>query len=729
MAPFLRVKIVKYELGIENVVNGDGNDLYVAVNIKECVMEDGIRGTLVQKKKTIYPEWNGCFDSHLKDGRVAQLAVKRNENTVSECNIGLQLLADKCRNQTIGGTGTDVWLDLIPQGKLLLQVKLFVEQQDLKAQDELPNRGIAARRGAIKKAKIHLVKGHELTARFFKQPTFCSVCKDFLWGLNKQGYQCKVCSATIHKRCKEHVLGVCVGSDNDINLYLKERFKINMPHRFKVYNYKKFTFCDHCGSMLYGLLRQGLRCEECGTNAHHKCYKKMAHTCGVNQALLAAALEKLDKLPSVEDKSEPHLPHAQESAVYEDVPRLHAPPKPRPVSTPGPGPTDLSYETLWSMNSGEPVSQASKEAPPALVTSSSSRPPPQPPKPKPRMTKKVFEANFKNDNFRFLKVLGKGSFGKVMLAELKGHNKFYAIKALKKEVVVEDDDIECTMVERRVLALSCEHPYLTHLFCTYQTKEHLFFVMEYLNGGDLMFHIQASGRFTEQRARFYAAEITLGLEYLHGKGIVYRDLKLDNVLLDSDGHTKIADFGMCREHTSEQNKASTFCGTPDYIAPEILKGQKYSFGVDWWSSGVLLYEMLLGQSPFHGEEEEDLFHAIQHKQPIYPRWMPRDAIDCVQKLLEKDFSKRLGVISDVKKHKFFNSIDFALLAKRQMEPPFKPKVRSASDYSNFDKEFLSARPRLTQADKDVIASIDQNLFREFSFVNPESRKLLTTKAT
>nr|CAB3265161.1 protein kinase C delta type-like [Phallusia mammillata] len=729
MAPFLRVKVVKCEAGTSITQNGIKFDPFVAVNVKECVLggNEGVRGTLVQKKKTLYPEWGSCFDSHLKDGRVVQMVLmSKPDKLVSECNIGLQMLADKCRNQSIGGTGTDVWLDLKPDGRLLLQVKLFVEQEDLsqQQQDELPTRTIQARRGAIKKAKVHIVKGHELTARFFHQPTFCSVCKDFMWGINKQGYQCKECAIAIHKKCTLHILTTCSKSAHrsDATMYLKERFKINMPHRFKVHTYMKFTFCDHCGSMLYGLMRQGVKCEECGTNAHHKCYRKMPHTCGVNQALLAAALEKINKLPSVEDKSNDKI-EPQEQGVYEDVTFLKAAKNhERPHSMSNfPQPHESEYDQLWNTQSERPKAH---EAPAGLHPVAAPRPSAQrqPPKPAPRTTAPT--QKFSSEDFKFLKVLGKGSFGKVLLAELKGKGKYYAIKALKKDVVVEDDDIECTMVERRVLALGCSHPYLTHLFCTFQTKEHLFFVMEYLNGGDLMFHIQASGRFAEQRARFYSAEIALGLQFLHSKGIVYRDLKLDNVLLDSDGHTKIADFGMCRERTGEENKATTFCGTPDYIAPEILQGKKYSFGVDICSRRIIKKKMLLGQSPFHGEDEEELFHAIQQKQPIYPRWMPRDAVDCVQKLLEKNVTKRLGVISDVRDHKFYSSIDFEKLEKRQIDPPFKPKVRSASDYSNFDKEFLNATTRLTQADKDVIQSLDQNLFRGFSFVNPQGRNLL-----
>ncbi|XP_076169182.1 uncharacterized protein LOC143147644 [Ptiloglossa arizonensis] len=322
-------------------------------------------------------------------------------------------------------------------------------------------------------------------------------------------------------------------------------------------------------------------------------------------------------------------------------------------------------------------------------------------------------------DFNFLKVLGKGSFGKVLLAELRGTECVYAVKCLKKDVVLEDDDVECTLIERKVLTLATRHPYLCHLFCTFQTDSHLFFVMEYLNGGDLMFHIQKSGRFSEPRARFYAAEIWSGLNFLHKKGIVYRDLKLDNVLLDFEGHIRIADFGMCKLQIFLDRTADTFCGTPDYMAPEIIKGLKYNQAVDWWSYGVLLYEMLTGQSPFSGCDEDELFWSICNERPFIPRYLSQDATDMLICLLEKDSGKRLPG-HEIALHSFFQSLPWDRLERRQLEAPFKPALEHTLDTKYFDTAFTAERPRLTPVPEQILTSIDQGVFRGFSYTNPNA---------
>ncbi|XP_042904319.1 uncharacterized protein [Parasteatoda tepidariorum] len=340
----------------------------------------------------------------------------------------------------------------------------------------------------------------------------------------------------------------------------------------------------------------------------------------------------------------------------------------------------------------------------------------------PKTPKKLNFRKYTIDDFLFLKLLGTGSFGKVLLAELKDHDMFFAVKCLRKDTVLEDDDVESAMIERRVLALGTQHPYLCKLYCTFQTDSYLFFVMEYLNGGDLMFHIQ-NGQFEESRAMFYGAEIVSALKFLHKRGIVYRDIKLDNILFDKTGHVHLVDFGMCKsEMLDPYAKTSTFCGTPDYIPPEIILGQRYNQSVDWWSFGVLLFEMILGRSPFVGTDEDELFWSICNEEPSYPHFISKQAKDILQKLLTKSVSDRLGMPSspygEIKEHPFFISIDWNKLEKKEVPPPFKPTVISASDTRNFDRSFTMNSPSLSPVDSAILQSMDQEQFLGFSYTNP-----------
>ncbi|XP_040070750.2 serine/threonine-protein kinase N2 [Ixodes scapularis] len=326
------------------------------------------------------------------------------------------------------------------------------------------------------------------------------------------------------------------------------------------------------------------------------------------------------------------------------------------------------------------------------------------------------------DSFEFISVLGRGHFGKVILSKLKRSGEYFAIKALKKGDIVARDELESLMAEKRIfqVANSVRHPFLVNLFACFQTPNHVCFVMEYACGGDLMMHIHTD-IFPEPRAAFYAACVVLGLQFLHENRIIYRDLKLDNLLLDAEGYVKLADFGLCKEGMGYGDRTGTFCGTPEFLAPEVLTETSYTRAVDWWGLGVLLFEMLVGESPFPGDDEEEVFDSIVHDEVRYPRFLSIEAIAIMRRLLRKNPERRLGTsekdADDVKKQAFFRNINWEDLLTKKLKPPFVPSVKNLEDVSNFDEEFTSERAVLT-APKDPrpLTAEEQNHFRDFTYV-------------
>uniref|UniRef100_A0A8C1Y6P8 protein kinase C n=1 Tax=Cyprinus carpio TaxID=7962 RepID=A0A8C1Y6P8_CYPCA len=333
-------------------------------------------------------------------------------------------------------------------------------------------------------------------------------------------------------------------------------------------------------------------------------------------------------------------------------------------------------------------------------------------------------------DFDLIRVIGRGSYAKVLLVRLKKNEQIYAMKVVKKELVHDDEDIDWVQTEKHVFEQASTNPFLVGLHSCFQTESRLFLVIDYVNGGDLMFHMQKQRKLPEEHARFYAAEICIALNFLHEKGIIYRDLKLDNVLLDQDGHIKITDYGMCKEGIRPGDTTSTFCGTPNYIAPEILRGEDYGFSVDWWALGVLMFEMMAGRSPFDiitdnpdMNTEEYLFQVILEKPIRIPRSLSVKAASVLKGFLNKDPKERLGCqvqtgFTDIKSHTFFRSIDWDQLEQKQVMPPFKPQITDDYGLDNFDTQFTNEPVQLTPDDEDVIKRIDQSEFEGFEYINP-----------
>ncbi|XP_038260795.1 RAC-alpha serine/threonine-protein kinase isoform X1 [Dermochelys coriacea] len=308
------------------------------------------------------------------------------------------------------------------------------------------------------------------------------------------------------------------------------------------------------------------------------------------------------------------------------------------------------------------------------------------------------------NEFEYLKLLGKGTFGKVILVKEKATGRYYAMKILKKEVIVAKDEVAHTLTENRVLQNS-RHPFLTALKYSFQTHDRLCFVMEYANGGELFFHLSRERVFSEDRARFYGAEIVSALDYLHSeKNVVYRDLKLENLMLDKDGHIKITDFGLCKEGIKDGATMKTFCGTPEYLAPEVLEDNDYGRAVDWWGLGVVMYEMMCGRLPFYNQDHEKLFELILMEEIRFPRTLSPEAKSLLSGLLKKDPKQRLGGGSfdakEIMQHKFFSGIVWQDVYEKKLIPPFKPQVTSETDTRYFDEEFTAQMITITPPDQD-----------------------------
>nr|XP_043905175.1 serine/threonine-protein kinase Sgk1 isoform X2 [Solea senegalensis] len=296
----------------------------------------------------------------------------------------------------------------------------------------------------------------------------------------------------------------------------------------------------------------------------------------------------------------------------------------------------------------------------------------------------------KPNDFHFLKVIGKGSFGKVLLAHHRTDDQFYAVKVLQKKAILKKKEEKHIMSERNVLLKNVKHPFLVGLHYSFQTTDKLYFVLDYINGGELFYHLQRERFFLEPRARFYAAEIASALGYLHSLNIVYRDLKPENILLDSQGHIILTDFGLCKENIEPNGTTSTFCGTPEYLAPEVLHKQPYDRTVDWWCLGAVLYEMLYGLPPFYSRNTAEMYDNILNKPLQLKPNISNAARHLLEGLLQKDRTKRLGCAEDfieIKNHVFFSPINWDELNAKKITPPFNPNVTGPNDLRHFDPEF------------------------------------------
>lgn len=460
-------------------------------------------------------------------------------------------------------------------------------------------------------------------------------------------------------------------------------------HSFVARRFGKMTQCPICRDIIWGLGRQGVKCLNCKFMIHKRCHRFIKFSCGRHHQ----SQEYLDS-PSVTG-------YTNEIADLEQSMR-------KGKITPGSTRKGLVRDEKGSILKDEYYNESKDVG-----------------------TDNNYRIGI--NDFEFIRVIGRGSYAKVMMVRLKETDRIYAMKVIKKDLVTDDEDIDWVQTEKHVFEIASNHPFLVGLHSCFQTFTRLFFVIEFVNGGDLMFHMQRMRRLEESHARFYSAEICCALNYLHRKGIIYRDLKLDNVLLDPDGHIKLTDYGMCKEGLAPGDKTGTFCGTPNYIAPEILRAEEYGASVDWWALGVLLYEMLAGRSPFDivtatdnpdQNTEDYLFQVILEKPIRIPRSLSVKASTCLKGFLNKNPLERLGCdlvtgFDDIMNHIFFKSLDWDALERRQVTPPFKPKVDEEEDILlNFDPQFTTEPVHLTPDTPDMLEKIDQSEFEGFEYINP-----------
>jgi len=316
-------------------------------------------------------------------------------------------------------------------------------------------------------------------------------------------------------------------------------------------------------------------------------------------------------------------------------------------------------------------------------------------------------------DFEFLTVIGQGSFGKVVQARYKATGDIYAMKVLEKKNIVERGEVEHTRTEKSIL-MKVDHPFLLRLHFSFQTADKLYLVMDFINGGELFYHIQNDHRFSNERACFYTAEICLAMSYLHTLGIVYRDLKPENILLDMKGHVKICDFGLSKEGLVTNERTKTFCGTPEYLAPEVLEGKYYNKSVDWWSVGTLIFEMLTGLPPFYSEDVQKMYNMKMTAELAFPDYIEDDAKDLIQKFLDRNPEKRLQDIEEIKKHPWFSEINWEQLYHKELTPPFVPDVTKEST-ELIDESFTGMDIRETIGESSA-PQVKPDQFEGFTYV-------------
>ena len=321
-------------------------------------------------------------------------------------------------------------------------------------------------------------------------------------------------------------------------------------------------------------------------------------------------------------------------------------------------------------------------------------------------------------------MLGTGSFGRVLLVRKKNNNNLYAMKILLKSDLKQKHQEEHTKTERDLM-VKLNSPFIMNIKYSFQDQIQLYIVTEFMQGGDMYFHLHEKGKFEIEKAKFYIIEIILAIEYLHKNNMVYRDLKPENILMDKDGHIKLTDFGLSKILEDINDKTFTMCGTPQYIAPEVICKQGYDKGIDWWSLGCLLYEFLTGCFPFYIPKGKAITLRMYQTPLKFPRDMDKEVIDLICKLLNVNPSSRLGNgikdAEEIKAHPFFKDVDWDKYMKKEIKPPFIPELEDETDLKYFDKTFTEADESYFKIKQTLSRSRIQSEYFGFTFTGESFR--------
>ncbi|CAF1630673.1 unnamed protein product [Adineta ricciae] len=347
----------------------------------------------------------------------------------------------------------------------------------------------------------------------------------------------------------------------------------------------------------------------------------------------------------------------------------------------------------------------------------------------------IFTRRPQINDFEYLKILGRGTFGKVVLCRERTTQRIFAMKMLRKALVITNNEVVHTMGENKILR-HIRHPFITNLICAFTTSDRLCLVMECVNGGELFFHLNREKRFSEELTRFYISEISCVIGYLHSRRVIYRDIKLENILLDRFGHIKLVDFGLCKIDVPFGQTTATFCGTPQYIAPEILRMTSYTNAIDWWGIGVVMYECLVGRLPFADSKSQDgLFQKILNHEPMYPSSLSPNALDLIKRFLKKEPTERIGSgvedVREVERHPFFGNIPFHFYEEKKVPPPFKPELDSDTDTRYFDTEFTNEPVCVTppgSTDSINALGISDDAFERFTYVGQDGLSHIASRS-